>query len=339
MEESTAQQPALKGTAVVCVDAAGGDRPVETVLEGVALALDADPDLAVVLTGPAEQIEPFAAARPGRCLAHPTTQVIEMGEHPAEAVRSKRDSSIVVGCKLVKQGVAQGFFSAGSTGAVMSAATLCIGRVKGISRPALAIALPGPKPTVVLDLGANADCKPEYLVQFASMGCAYAKVVLGRENARVGLLNIGSEDTKGSLFAQECFAALKESVPEFAGNAEGTNLFDGSFDVIVTDGFTGNVMLKSVEATSKMLLHELKDALMGSLVTKLAGMAIKPMLGSLKGELSGDKFGGSLLLGIDGVVAIGHGATSPEAVMNGTLVVANAVRGGLVQQVGALCAR
>lgn len=339
MDSTEHQITALKGTATVCVDAAGGDRPVETVLEGVALALEADPDLAVVLTGPADKIEPFAAGRPGRCLAHPTTQVIEMGEHPAEAVRAKRDSSIVVGCKLVKQGVAQGFFSAGSTGAVMSAATLGIGRVKGISRPALTNPMPGPKPCVVLDIGANADCKPEYLVQFASMGCAYARVVLGVESPRVGLLNIGSEDTKGSLFAQECFAALKKHVPEFAGNAEGTNLFDGSFDVIVTDGFTGNVMLKSVEATAKLLMHELKDAMMASPLTKLAALALKPAIGSLKGELSGDKFGGALLLGVNGVVAIGHGATSPEAVKNGTLVVANAIRGGLVQQVAALCAR
>ena len=323
----------------VCVDAAGGDRPVATVLEGVALALEADRDLAVVLTGPGDEIEPFAERHPGRCEAVATTQVIGMGEHPAEAVRAKRDSSIVVGCKLVRQGRAGGFFSAGSTGAVMSAATLGIGRLRGIERPAITCALPGPKPTVFLDMGANADCKPEYIVQFANMGCAYARVVLGVDRPRVGLLNIGSEDTKGSRFAQDCFAALRERVPEFAGNAEGVDLFAGAFDVVVTDGFTGNAVLKSVEGTARYIMREIKAAVLSSLPTKIAGTILQPSLAGLRDAISGDRYGGAILLGVKGVVAIGHGATSPEAVMNGTLCVADAVRGGLVQQVEALCAR
>ncbi len=331
-------ESADKSAVRVCVDAAGGDRPVSTVLEGAALALEADPALTVLLTGPAEEIVPFAEARAGRAEAHPTTQVIGMDEHPAEAVRAKRDSSIVVGCRLVRQGAAQGFFSAGSTGAVMSAATLGIGRIRGIERPAITTALPGPKPTVFLDMGANADCKPSYIVQFANMGCAYARVVLGVENPRVGLLNIGSEDTKGSSFAQECFAALQAGCPAFAGNAEGVDLFAGTFDVVVTDGFTGNAVLKSVEGAARYIMGELKGAIMSSLPTKLAGALLQPRLAGLKGKMSGDSYGGAVLLGVNGVVAIGHGATSPEAVKNGTLCVANAVRGGLVRQVEALCA-
>lgn len=323
----------------VCVDAAGGDRPPSTVLEGVRLALEADEGLSVVLTGPADQIEPFAARYPQRCRAYPTTQVIGMDEHPAEAVRSKRDSSIVVGCGLVRSGQADGFFSAGSTGAVMSAATLGIGRVRGIERPAITTALPGQKPTVFLDMGANADCKVSYLVQFARMGCAYARVVLGVEHPRVGLLNIGSEEAKGSLFAQECHAALREQVPEFAGNAEGVDLFAGSFDVVVTDGFTGNAVLKSVEGVAKYIMGELKAAVMSSLPNKVAGMLLKPSLAGIKDSLTGDRYGGALLLGVKGVVAIGHGATSPEAVKNGTLCVANAHRGGLVRQIGEACSR
>jgi glycerol-3-phosphate acyltransferase PlsX len=320
----------------VCVDAAGGDRPVSTVLEGVALALEADPALTVVLTGPADQVEPFAAAHE-RCRAHPTTQVIAMDEHPATAVRTKRDSSIVVGCKLVRSGEAGGFFSAGSTGAVMTAATLNVGRIKGIERPALAVPLPGPKPTVLLDVGANADCKPAWLVQFARMGRAYASVVLGCTDPCVGLLNIGSEDTKGSAFAQECFAALKEELPQFKGNAEGSDLFAGTFDVIVADGFTGNVALKSFEATAKYMLSQLKEAAASSLRAKLGAGLMLPSLGGIREKMSGDVYGGALLLGVDGVVAIGHGATSPEAVMNGTRVVAEAIRGGLVAQIGARC--
>lgn len=322
----------------VCVDAAGGDRPVATVLEGVARALEVDPRLSVIVTGPAAEIEPFAAAHEGRVEAVATTQVIAMDEHPAEAVRAKRDSSIVAGCRLVREGRASGFFSAGSTGAVMAAATLGIGRLKGIDRPAITNALPGPKPTVLLDLGANADCKVENIVQFAKMGLAYSQVVVGAQDPCVGLLNIGSEDTKGSRFAQECFAALREQVPAFKGNAEGSDLFAGTFDVIVTDGFTGNVALKTIEATAKYAFGQLKGAIMGSWKTKLAGKVLQPAFKGLKDQMSGDRYGGAVLLGVKGVVAIGHGATSPEAVMNGTLCVAEAVRGGLVQQVSARCA-
>lgn len=323
----------------VCVDAAGGDRPIATVLEGVERALNADPRLSVIVTGPAAEVEPFAEAHAGRVEAVATTQVIAMDEHPAEAVRAKRDSSIVVGCRLVREGRASGFFSAGSTGAVMAAATLGIGRIKGIDRPAITNALPGPKPTVLLDLGANADCKVENIVQFAKMGLAYSQVVVGVANPYVGLLNIGSEDTKGSRFAQECFAALKEQVPAFRGNAEGSDLFAGTFDVIVTDGFTGNVALKTIEATAKYAFGQLKDAIMGSWQTKLAGKVLQPAFKGLKAQMSGDRYGGAVLLGVKGVVAIGHGATSPEAVMNGTICVAEAVRGGLVQQVAARCAQ
>ena len=322
----------------VCVDAAGGDRPVSTVLEGVARALDADPALKVIVTGPAEEVGPFASAREGRCEAVATTQVIAMDEHPAEAVRAKRDSSIVVGCRLVREGRAQGFFSAGSTGAVMAAATLGIGRIKGIDRPAITNALPGPRPTVLLDLGANADCKPANIVQFAQMGIAYSQAVVGVENPTVGLLNIGSEDTKGSLEAQAFFAALREGVPAFKGNAEGSDLFAGTFDVIVTDGFTGNVALKTIEATAKYMFGELKGAIGASLATKLAGAALKPGLRAIKDKMSGERYGGAVLLGVKGVVAIGHGATSPEAVKNGTVCVAEAVRGGLVQRIAAALA-
>lgn len=337
MGAEMSEAAARGGRVAVCVDAAGGDRPVSTVLEGVALALEADPGLDIVVTGPASEVEPFAAAHPGRCTARPTTQVIEMGEHPARAVRAKRDSSIVVGCSLVREGAAQGFFSAGSTGAVVAAATLGIGRIRGVERPAITTALPGPKPTVFLDMGANADCKPSYLVQFANMGCAYARTVLGVAEPRVGLLNIGSEDVKGSALAQQCFAALKEGCPSFAGNAEGTDLFKGSFDVIVTDGFTGNVALKSIEGVARYMMGEVRAAAGKSLAGKLAGAVLRPSLRKVKADLSGDAYGGAVLLGVKGVVAIGHGATSPEAVKNGALCVARAARSGLVGQIEALC--
>lgn len=331
------QQVQHSGPTCVVVDAVGGDEPPEVVLAGIEAALAADEELRVIACGPAEVVEPFAAAHE-RCEARACSQVIEMAEHPVEAVRTKRDSSIVVGCRLVREGKAQGFFSAGSTGACMSAATLVVGRIPGIDRPALTTALPGARPTVFLDMGANADCKPHNLVQFAHMGCAYAKVVLGVESPRVGLLNIGSEDTKGSIEAQARFAALKEQVAAFAGNAEGGDLTAGTFDVIVTDGFTGNVALKTMEGTAKFLLGQVKQAATSSLTSKIGGALLKPALGSLKTRLSGDEYGGAILLGVKGVVVIGHGATSADAVKNGTLAVARAVRGQLVERIAELCA-
>lgn len=321
---------------VVCVDVMGGDEPPEVVLAGIQAALAADPALSVVAVGPSEVVEPFCASHE-RCSAHAASQVIGMDEHPTQAIRQKRDASIPVGCKLVRSGEAQGFFSAGSTGACMAAATLMIGRAPGIDRPALCTILPGKRPCVLLDLGATADCKPANLVQFAHMGISYAQVVLGVEMPRVALLNIGSEDTKGSLEAQARFAALKEQVPAFVGNAEGSDLFSGRFDVIVTDGFTGNIALKTMEGTAKFLLSSIKDAASASLRGKLGGALLLPGLRSLKRDMSGDEYGGALLLGVAGVVAIGHGATSPDAVKNGTLVVADAIRKDLPGRISRLC--
>lgn len=311
----------------LAVDAMGGDHAPGVVLEGVGLALAADLDLRVVLCGPAEVVEPFAASHE-RCEARPTTQVIEMAEHPAKAVRSKKDSSIVVGCRLVKEGCAQGFFSAGSTGACLSAGTLVMGRVHGVKRPALAQIIPAyEKPTLLVDVGANADCKPEYLVQFAQMGVIYMRSIMGVASPKVGLLNIGAEETKGSLAAQEAFAALSREIPEFAGNCEGGDLLAGAFDVVVCDGFTGNVCLKTIEGTSKTLFKYLKDAFMSSAKTKVGALLLKDSLADLKGKVSPDTYGGAPLLGVRGACVVGHGSSNGLAVKNGILTTASVVRG------------
>lgn len=308
------------------VDALGGDNAPDVVLDGVARALERDSSITVVLTGPEEVIVPFAAAHE-RVIAHPTTEVIEMGEHPANAVRQKKDSSIVVGCQLVKEGEASGFFSAGSTGACMAAATLVIGRVKGVKRPAIATVIPAPHArTVFLDLGANADCKPEYLVQFGLMGRVYAQVALGIEDPSVGLLNIGEEETKGSAFAQECHALMKEHVPGFKGNAEGRDLAEGGFDVIVTDGFTGNVALKVYEGVGMALLDGIKEAIYSSTKSKIGGLLIKDALKRFKASVSSDEYGGAQLLGVKGVCLIGHGSSNVDAICSGVLATANAIR-------------
>lgn len=318
----------------IAVDAVGGDFAPAEVLAGVELAIAADTGVHIVLTGPTDVVEPFAARHVGRISFVSTTQVIEMSDHPATAVRSKKDSSIVVGCRLVREGTADGFFSAGSTGAAMAAATLVMGRIKGVLRPAIATVLPtaGP-PTVLLDVGANADCRPEHLLQFAYMGAAYSRTILSVPEPSVALLSIGEEPTKGSQLVVEAHALMAEQVPGFIGNVEGRDISAGSADVIVTDGFTGNVALKLLEGTSKVLLGQIRDAMTNSLVNKAAASVLKPSLAKLKDRLDPDTYGGAPLLGVDGVCIIAHGSSRAKAVCNGVLVAARAVRGGLTEQI------
>lgn len=319
----------------ICVDVMGGDREPQVVLDGIAEALEADSDLTVLAAGPEDLVVPFCDEHP-RARALVCTQAIAMDEHPAEAVRSKRDSTIVRGCLALKEGEADGFFSAGSTGAVFAAATLGVGRIKGIKRPAIAGVLPGEggRQTVMLDLGANADAKPDMIVQFAKMGRSYARVVLGVTNPRVGLLNNGSEKTKGSEQALSYHEALANaSTGWFAGNAEGIDLLAGTFDVIVADGFTGNVALKTLEGTAKYILSAVRRMTEGSRRVAVGALMLKPALKELAKGLSGDEMGGAILLGVRAPVLIGHGDTSVEAVKNGTLATAAAVRGGLVDKI------
>lgn len=323
---------------IIAVDVMGGDNGPAVVLDGIAQALAADPDLTVIACGPAEEVEPFAAQHE-RCEARVTTEVIEMGEHPAGAVRSKKDSSIVVGCRLVKEGRAQGFFSAGSTGACLSAGTLVMGRIKGVKRPALGQVIPSyKKPTLLMDVGANADCKPEYLAQFAQMGAIYMDKIMGVANPQVGLLNIGSEETKGNAFAQETYALMTERVPGFAGNCEGGNLLAGDFDVVVCDGFTGNVCLKTIEGSSKTIFKYLKDAMFSSLSAKLGAVLLKGKLSALKEKLSPDAYGGTPLLGVKGACIVGHGSSNAFAVKNGVLVAAATVRSHVSEFIAAAIA-
>lgn len=322
------------GHVVIAVDAMGGDDAPGVVLEGSAAALATDPSLSLLLVGPAEVVEPFASAHPDRVQAVPSTQVIDMGEHPAAAVRSKRDSSIVVGCRLVKERRAQGFFSAGSTGACMAAATLVMGRLAGVSRPALATVIPGAaKPTVLLDVGANADVTSEYLVQFAHMGAAYARIALDCEDPDIALLNIGEEPTKGSQLAQQAHALLAQRVPGFVGNVEGRDVSAGTVDVIVTDGFTGNVTLKALEGASRMLFGQVKAIMTESSMNTLAATVLRPSFNRLKERLDPEVYGGAPLLGVDGVCMIGHGGSTARAIESGIAATARAVQGGLTDRI------
>ena len=322
----------------ICVDVMGADKEPAVLLEGVAQALEDDADLEVLVAGSADVVEPFAASH-SRARALVTTEVITMSEHPAQAVRAKKDASIVRAAAAVHAGEADGLFSAGSTGAVLTAATFGVGRIKGIKRPALSLPFPGVsgKPTVFLDMGANADVKPDVIVQFAHMGRAYSRAVLGVDDPRVGLLCNGSEDTKGSEMALAYHAALEAGNCGFAGNAEGTDLLAGTFDVIVADGFTGNVALKSIEGTGKFVIKRLKAAMDASLGNKIGMALLAKSLKSLAAEMSGDEYGGAILLGLRAPVVKGHGATSAQAVRKGTLAAAAAVRAGLCEKIADAC--
>jgi len=316
----------------IAVDAMGGDHAPEAVLAGVQAAIAADTGLRVLLVGPDEVVRPFAETH-DRVESVAATQVIAMDEHPASAVRGKRDSSIVVGCRLVKEGRADGFFSAGSTGAAMAAATLVIGRIRGVQRPAIATVIPtATTPCVLLDVGANADCKPEHLAQFAAMGAVYASTTLGIADPRVALLNIGEEASKGSQLAQEAYVLMEAKVPGFIGNVEGRDIPAGAADVVVTDGFTGNVALKLMEGMSKQLLGQFKQALTSSMMNKVAAAVLKPSLDQLRDKLDPDVHGAAPLLGIAGLALIGHGSSSPRAIASALRVGAVAVRGGLVDR-------
>ena len=311
---------------VIAVDVLGGDHGPRVVLPGIEQALEEDPNLEVIACGPEDVVVPFAEAHE-RVRAQVTTEEITMDEHPANAVRKKKDSSLVVGNRLVKEGEAGGFFSAGSTGACLAAATLVVSRIKGVARPALCTILPSPaKPVVMCDVGANADCKASYLVQFAQMAIPYAEKVVGITEPKVALLNIGEEETKGSKFAQEAHELLHESVPQFVGNAEGRDLLTGEFDVIVTDGFTGNVCLKTIEGAASVLFKSIKEVMMKSTMTKLGALTLKGGLGELKNSLSADEYGGAPILGVKGACLVGHGSSNETAIKNGILVAARTVR-------------
>ena len=318
----------------VVVDAVGGDHAPEEILTGVAAAVAKDPGLRILLTGPVAAIESFSSQHGDRVRVVACTEIIEMHEHAATAVRNKRDSSIVVGARLVKEGKADAFFSAGNTGAAMAAATLIMGRIQGVQRPAIATVVPtaGP-PCVLLDVGANADCKPENLLQFALMGAAYATVVLGVIGPRVALLNIGEEPSKGSQLAQAAHALMAQRIPHFIGNVEGRDVLAGVSDVIVTDGFTGNVALKLLEGSSKILLGQVKDAITSTPINAAASAVLKPALNRLRSRLDPDTYGGAPLLGVDGVCIIGHGSSKATAVASALRIAAQAGRGGLTDQI------
>jgi glycerol-3-phosphate acyltransferase PlsX len=310
----------------------GGDRAPASVLAGVSLFLkerDKNPALASVqlsLLGDYATLEPSLFRYLGKQkkswpeLIH-CSETIEMGESPVQSVRSKKDSSIVRGLKLAAETPDSAFFSAGHSGAVFAAALMTMGRIEGVERPAIATALPTlAKPCVLLDAGANVDCRPNHLAEFARMGSVYAQVLLKYEKPVVGLLSNGEEESKGTELTRAAHAILKEDKSlNYVGYVEGKELFQGRLAVVVTDGFTGNIVLKTAEGLGKTVSSIIRSELGRNILSKVGALFSMPALGRIKKKLDYAEVGSAPLLGVDGNCFIGHGRSSPRAIKNGIL--------------------
>ncbi|GBG54925.1 phosphate acyltransferase [Sporomusaceae bacterium FL31] len=305
----------------VAVDAMGSDfAPEQIILGAIEAAKEYRCD--IVLVGDKEEIEKFLDKSDTKDLnisIQHASEVIEMHEHPGAAVRKKKDASVVIATKLVKEGLCDAVISAGSTGAGVAAALFGLGRIKGIERPTIATPMPNLNgTTVLLDSGANVDSKPKHLVQSAIMGSLYAEYVLGIKNPRVGLLNIGEEETKGNEQALATYPLLQQlQTVNFIGNAEGRDIPRGTVDVVVCDGFVGNVVLKFGEGLASAIMQLIKEAIKDSgFLTKVASLMVLPALKTLKKKIDYAEYGGAPLLGVDGCFIICHGSSKAKAIKN-----------------------
>ena len=315
----------------IALDAMGGDTAPETPIAGAVRAAREFP-IEIVLVGQKDTIEQKLAGYPSRpenlSIVH-ASESIGMDESPAASVRKKRDSSINVGLDLLKQGKVNAFISAGNTGAVVSASTLKVGLLPGVERPGIAILLPGVKgDTLMIDVGANITPKPIHLVQYALMGDAYSRCVLGVKSPKIGLLNVGEEEGKGTDFIKETYELLEQSKPQinFIGNVEGHDIFSGEIDVIVCDGFAGNVALKTAESLAHAIGTLLKRTLSRSFMSRLGARLASGAFRELRAEIDYAERGGALLLGVNGISIIAHGASSGKAIKNAIRVGYEAVR-------------
>jgi phosphate acyltransferase len=319
----------------VAVDAMGGDHAPGALVMGAVAAIH-DMGVRVLLVGRPEVVEPLVEerARAGSFARDPSlrpevvaaAEVVEMAEHPAQAVRAKRDSSIVRACELVAQGRAQAVVSAGNSGAVLAAALFTLRRIPGVARPAIGALLPGLESrTFLLDVGANADVRPEWLAQFAVMGSVYARAMMGVAEPRVALLSNGEEPGKGSALIQTAHPLLAAAPIRFTGNVEGRELLNGVCDVAVTDGFTGNVALKTAEGVGEYLFTVLRREARASRRAMLGGLLLKPRLRAVRDQADYRATGGALLLGIAGEVVVAHGRSDATAVANAIGVARTAV--------------
>lgn len=318
----------------IALDAMGGDRAPVGIVDGAAeAARQGVGRFEIVLVGKGEIIKRYinemGFGDAGMEIVE-APETIEMSESPATAIRRKRNSSIVTAMRMHKEGSVQAVVSAGNTGAVVASSLLSMGRLHGISRPAIAIHVPTPNGgTVLLDGGANADCDPKNLLQFAFMGSVYAETVLERREPKVGLLSIGEESSKGNELTRNANELLKKSDVNFVGNVEGRDIFLGSVDVVVTDGFVGNIVLKFTESIVNYINYLIKEEISRYPLARLGAALMKPAFRGVKRTLDYAEYGGAPLLGINGVVIIGHGGSSPRAVKNAILAAEKSAASGI----------
>lgn len=323
---------------IISLDAMGGDHAPKEIVYGAMDALRKNPSIdKIILVGDQAQIRPHLDAAKGeldptRYEVRHTDQVIGMDEHPAGAYRQKRDASIALATRLVKTGEADAIVSAGSTGAQMVAALFELGRIKGIKRPAIAVLLPTLQGfSLLVDAGANTEVDEKNLLQFAMMGNIYMKLFKKDPHPKVALINNGSEEAKGSALTQKAYALFKtQEIFHFIGHIEGRDITAGTADVMVTDGFTGNVILKTLEGFGKHIFTLLKKEVEGSLRYQLGGALLKPALYDLKDRLDAKKVGGAPLLGVQGVDIICHGNSDRDAIYYGIEAAVDCVKSGLV---------
>lgn len=317
----------------IALDAMGGDRAPEVTVQGALLA--AKEGVEVLLVGDEARLGPELSRHKASLPIHHARDWISM-EDQATEVKRRRESSIMVAMDLLKQGKVQAVVSMGHTGATMAAALFTLGRVKGVERPALLVEFPSQRGrTFLLDGGANADCRPSFLVQFAAMGLAYAEAS-GLKDPKVGLLSIGEEEGKGNALVLETYPLLKDALGErFFGNVEGRDVFLGTAEVVVTDGFTGNVVLKLAEGEAKVLLGWIKEALTSSPLARLGALLARGALRKVKEKVDPSQYGAMPLLGVEGAVFIGHGSADALAVKNALLRARSLVAAGLLDRVRA----
>ncbi len=319
---------------VIAVDAMGSDRAPKPEVEGAILAVR-EHDLRVLLVGQQERLRPELAQHSAEARKHieivHASEVVSMDEKASKSVRGKRDSSLRVGLRLVREGRAAGFVTAGNTGAAMATAKVVLGGLPGVDRPALAAAMPTEtgRAALLLDVGANVDSKPHNLVQFAIMGEIYARAIFGVSHPRVGLLSIGEEEVKGNELTKETFPLLKQLRFNFVGNVEGRDLFQGKVDVLVCDGFTGNVALKISEGVGQMVRTMLKESLESTIAAQVGYLLSRRAFAHFKKRLDHSEYGGAPLLGVKGACIITHGSSNNNAIKNAIRVAAEFVNSGV----------
>jgi glycerol-3-phosphate acyltransferase PlsX len=321
----------------IAIDAMGGDHAPKAIVEGALLAAKEWQDIEIILVGDSTQINSFMKEKPSNITILHTDDVIEGEDEPVRAVRRKKNASMVVAGRMVKEKQADAMISAGNSGALMATGLLIVGRIKGIERPAFAPMVPTIQGTghgvLCLDLGANMDANAENLLQYAIMGSVYRNKVDGITKPRVGLLNVGVETLKGNELVRNAFPLLSKAPIHFIGNVEALDVLNGKCDILVCDGFVGNIMLKSLEGAISVIFAELRTELTRSFLSKMAGMILKPGLRRLKQKADSSEYGGAPMLGVDGLVIKCHGSSNALAVKSSVRLARHALMKQVVEAI------